>query len=198
MDLFIATGNTHKVEELQTLLSVHLPDVRVHSALALGGMPPVVEDADTFKGNSLLKARALWGMSGGQAVLADDSGLCVDALAGAPGIFSARYAGDNATDGENRAKLLESLANVPVGGRAAHFSCVLAFIDANGKEHTFSGECPGEITLAEEGSGGFGYDPVFRPEGFEETFGTLSPETKNRLSHRAIALADFVRFLVGN
>lgn len=197
MDLYIATGNAHKVEELQALLSANLPDIQVHSAKALGGMPPVVEDQDTFQGNALLKARALWKVSKGQPVLADDSGLCVDALDGAPGIFSARFAGPGASDADNRAKLLKELAEILERGRKAYFSCVLAYIDANGDEHSFSGECHGAITLEEEGAGGFGYDPIFRPEGFQETFGTLPPETKNCLSHRARALQEFVRFLSG-
>lgn len=195
MDLFIATGNAHKVEELQTLLSSGRPDIQVHSAKALGGMPHVVEDEDTFEGNALLKARALRKISNGQPVLADDSGLCVDALKGAPGIYSARFAGPDASDADNRKKLLEALEDIAEDKRAAHFACVLAYIDSSGKEHTFAGKCHGEITLAEHGKGGFGYDPVFRPGGFQETFGSLPADTKNRLSHRAKALQALLGFL---
>lgn len=195
MNLYIATGNAHKVGELCKMLSSHVPEIQVLGAQELGGMPEVVEDQSTFEGNALLKARALFQISNGNPVLADDSGLCVDALAGAPGIYSARYAGEKATDADNRLKLLQALESTPKEERSAYFTCVLAYIDAKGKEHTFSGTCPGQITYVEEGTGGFGYDPIFQPDGFDQTFGTLPSETKNNLSHRAKALEHFIWFL---
>lgn len=195
MKLYIATGNPHKVGELSKILSSEVPEIQVFGAQELGGMPVVVEDQSTFEGNALLKARALFKISHGSPVLADDSGLCVDSLEGAPGIYSARYAGEQASDADNRQKLLLALDATPAGQRSAHFACVLAYIDSEGQEHTFSGTCPGEITFIEEGSGGFGYDPIFKPAGFDQTFGTLSSETKNQLSHRAKALLEFIRYL---
>lgn len=195
MKLYIATGNAHKVGELRKILTAQLPEVQVLGAEELGGMPTVVEDQPTFEGNALLKARALFQISHGSPVLADDSGLCVDVLEGAPGIYSARYAGENASNEENRQKLLHALEATPLDQRAAHFACVLAYIDSEGQEHTFAGTCPGQITFAEEGTGGFGYDPIFQPDGFDQTFGTLSSEIKNQLSHRAKALEKFIRFL---
>lgn len=195
MKLYIATGNPHKVGELSKILSSEVPEIQVFGAQELGGMPVVVEDQSTFEGNALLKARALLKVAHGSPVLADDSGLCVDALEGAPGIYSARYAGEKASDADNRQKLLEALDATPAGQRSAHFACVLAYIDSEGQEHTFSGTCPGQITFIEEGSGGFGYDPIFKPAGFDQTFGTLSSETKNQLSHRAKALLEFIRYL---
>lgn len=197
MKLYIATGNAHKVEELQKMLSVDFPEMEVLSANALGGMPYVDENEDTFVGNAFLKARALFALSDGHPVLADDSGLCVDALEGAPGIYSARYAGSDATDADNREKLLGAMKDIPEGKRSGHFACVLAYINAEGEEHSFDGQCPGHITHQEEGEGGFGYDPIFQPFGYENTFGVLSSEIKNQLSHRAKALEAFVQFLRG-
>lgn len=198
MKLYIATGNAHKVEELQKMLSVDFPDMEVLSANALGGMPYVDENEDTFTGNAFLKARALYALSDGHPVLADDSGLCVDTLNGAPGIYSARYAGSDATDADNRDKLLDTMKDIPEGNRSAHFACVLAYIDAEGGEHSFDGKCHGCITLKAEGEGGFGYDPLFQPVGYSNTFGVLSSEIKNQLSHRAKALEAFIKFLRGS
>lgn len=195
MKLYIATGNAHKVVELQKMLSEDVPGIQVLSAKELGGMPEVDENADSFVGNAFIKARALNEKSQGEPVLADDSGLCVDALDGAPGIYSARYAGKGATDEENRKKLLTVLKGIPATERSAHFACVLAFIDSDGSEHSFSGKCHGSLTFEEQGDGGFGYDPIFQPDGYSETFGVLSSETKNKLSHRAKALQELVQFL---
>ena len=195
MKLYIATGNAHKVQEFQRILIEKFPDIEVLSANELGGMPDVDENENTFEGNAFLKARALFKKSKGHPVLADDSGLCVDALQGAPGIYSARYAGAGASDAENREKLLDALRNIPPENRSAHFCCVLAFVDAQGSEHAFSGECHGFITVQEQGVGGFGYDPVFQPVGFSETFGELSAEIKNQLSHRGKALEAFSGYL---
>lgn len=198
MKLYIATGNAHKVEELQKMLSANFPEMEVYSANALGGMPFVDENEDSFVGNAFLKARALFELSDGQPVLADDSGLCVDELNGAPGIYSARYAGSDASDADNRMKLLDAMKDIPEGKRSGHFACVLAYIDAQGGEHSFEGKCHGSITQQAEGEGGFGYDPIFQPLGYSNTFGVLPSEIKNQLSHRAKALEAFVKFLQGD
>lgn len=196
MKLFIATGNAHKVGELTKILTEQVPDLLVLGASELGGMPHVDEIANNFEGNALLKAQALHALAPEDSwILADDSGLAVDTLHGAPGILSARYAGPNATDADNRTKLLTDLAGVPESKRHARFVCFLVLLGPDGNEHTFTGTCEGIIALEEQGTGGFGYDPIFRPAGHDDTFGILPPETKNIISHRARALAALVKFL---
>jgi XTP/dITP diphosphohydrolase len=171
----------------------------VASAQEIGGMPAVEESAETFAGNAWIKARALRAVAPAAAwVLADDSGLAVDALGGAPGVRSARYAGEKPQDGENTAKLLREMAQVPDGRRTAQFVCVLALSGPGGEEATFEGKCAGKIGTELAGGGGFGYDPVFYPEGFEKTYAEISDEEKNRISHRGRAwekLAGWLRAL---
>ncbi len=196
MKLFLATGNAHKVAEFSRMFAEAGLDVEVVSAREAGGMPEVEENAGTFEGNALLKAEALAGLVGGEWVLADDSGLAVDALGGAPGVRSARYAGENATDGENRAKLLREMAGVADGERRGRFVCVLA-LAGPGRREVFRGECEGEILREERGLGGFGYDPVFRPEGFGESFAEMPAARKNELSHRGKAMAKLVEWMRG-
>ncbi len=187
--IYLATGNAHKLRELQQMFAVaSLPWV-VEGAAALGGMPEVEEDAGTFPGNALLKARALRKIAPQDAwVLADDSGLEVTALGGAPGVYSARYAGVGAKDGANTEKLLRALAIIPDGARSARFVCVLALLGPDGRESFFEGECRGRIGRTLAGGGGFGYDPVFFPEGFDKTFAELGDDVKNKISHRGTAL----------
>jgi len=161
----------------------------VKGAGALGGMPPVEESAGTFSGNALLKARALQKLAPpGSWVLADDSGLEVQALGGAPGVHSARYAGTGAKDGANTEKLLRALEIIPDAARTARFVCVLALLGPGGAEKIFEGECRGRIGRTPAGAGGFGYDPVFFPDGFDKTFAELGDDVKNKISHRATAL----------
>jgi XTP/dITP diphosphohydrolase len=161
----------------------------VEGAAAIGGMPPVEETAVTFSGNALLKARALQKLApAGAWVLADDSGLEVQALGGAPGIYSARYAGAGAPDGANTEKLLRELEIIPRAARAARFVCVLALLGPGGEEKIFEGECRGRIGRTLAGGGGFGYDPVFFPDGLDKTFAELGDDVKNKISHRARAL----------
>jgi XTP/dITP diphosphohydrolase len=196
--LFLATGNTHKQAELRTLLASARQAWTVESAAALGGLPPVDENADTFAGNALLKARALRALAPADAwVLADDSGLEVDALDGAPGVRSARYAGPNAGDAANNAKLLRELAAVPESRRGARFVCVLALLAPDGSEHLFEGVCNGRIGAVPAGASGFGYDPLFIPNGYAQTFAELGAEVKNRLSHRARAREQLLAHLGG-
>ncbi len=199
----IASSNEHKVEEFNRLARVaNLRDVKFVSAKEVipEGMPHVEENANSFVGNAQLKASALKGIVPKELwVLADDSGLCVDALDGAPGVETARYAGENSTAKDNRVKLLHALEGVPKGKRGAHFACVLFLIEPCGEEHIFSAICEGEISRQEtDGGFGFGYDPVFIPRGFEQTFAELPGETKDALSHRGNAFTQLAKFLLGS
>lgn len=192
--LYIATGNAHKLAEFRQMFAAAALPWSVEGPV--GGMPPVEESADTFTGNALIKARALLTLVSAKAwVLADDSGLEVAALGGAPSVRSARYAGPKAKDGENTAKLLRELAGVSEGKRTARFVCVLALIGPHGTERIFEGECAGRIGTALIGGGGFGYDPVFYPDGYAQTYAELGDEVKNRISHRARAMEKLAEYL---
>jgi len=193
--LVVATGNARKVEEFEQLLAGC--GFEVASAKVCGGMPDVVEDGDSFAANARIKALALRGRApAGAWIVSDDSGLEVDALGGAPGIYSARYAGDGADDRANLDKLIEELKEVSTDGRTARFRCVLCLIDAAGKARFFEGACEGRIAGEPTGSEGFGYDPVFVPRGYEKSFGALSASVKSRLSHRALAVVELRQFLL--
>lgn len=182
--LVLATRNRHKVEELRALLNI--PGLTLSSADDYPGSPEVVEDGDSFETNASKKAVALAQFTGLTA-LADDSGLETDALSGAPGVRSARYAGERATDAENLAKLLRDMASHH--NRAARFRCVLALAEPNGRVECFEGVCEGELRREPCGRGGFGYDPIFVPTGHQRTFAEMESAEKNRLSHRARAIA---------
>ncbi|MFO8026551.1 MAG: RdgB/HAM1 family non-canonical purine NTP pyrophosphatase [Opitutales bacterium] len=189
--LIIATGNAHKTEEFAALLVGS--GFEAQSAAACGGMPEVEETGTTFAANAQLKAEALRQFAPDDAwVLADDSGLEVDALGGEPGIFSARYAGAGATDAANVAKLLAALAGLPESKRTARFRCALCLIDPQGRKHSFEGSCEGRISEAPSGSSGFGYDPVFVPTGYGQSFAELGEAIKGELSHRARAVQALV------
>lgn len=193
--VYLASGNAHKLEELDAMAKVANVDFRLHSANAIGGMPDVVEDAGTFVGNARKKAVALAELlPEGAWALADDSGLCVDALDGAPGVYSARFAGDGASDEENNTKLLSLLVGKTGEDRRAQFVCVLVARNTHGEEFVFEGESKGSLATTLSGEGGFGYDPLFCPEGYAQSFAELGPDVKGRLSHRAIA---FRRLLEG-
>ncbi len=187
MRFYLATNNTHKLVEFQRLFGQGT-GAELYAADALGGMPFVDEVGDTFRENALLKAKALVPrLKAGDWALADDSGLAVDALGGAPGVYSARYAGANAVDSENVDRLLAELSGVPDALRGAQFVCVLCLVNTAGEERYFEGTCAGWILHAAEGASGFGYDPVFRPEGYERSFAVLGEPVKNAVSHRARA-----------
>lgn len=181
----LATRNEGKVREFREIMS-DLP-VKILSLKDFPGFPEIIEDGRTFEENALKKARALAGFTRDIAI-ADDSGLTVDALNGSPGVFSARYAGECATDLENNMKLLRDLKGVPVKERGAAFKCAIATVTPDGHESVVTGECSGRIGLEMAGKEGFGYDPLFLPDGFDKTFAELGLEAKNRLSHRYKAI----------
>ena len=191
-DLLLATGNPHKADELRELLAS--ADMGV---LSLADLPEEirslepVEDQPTLEGNARLKAR-FWAERTSHPVLADDTGLEVDALGGEPGVLSARYAGADATYRDNVRLLLERLTQTGLQPPwPARFRTVLAFIDENRDEHLFEGVCTGQIVPLPKGEGGFGYDPVFRPTGSDLTFSEMPPAEKNAISHRGRALRAF-------
>lgn len=183
--LVLATGNAHKIREIGEILR-GLP-VKLRSVSEFKNIPAVVEDAPDFKGNALKKADAIMRATG-FAALADDSGLEVDALNGEPGVRSARYSGGG--DADNNRLLLERLTNVPEERRTARFRCVIALC-VPGQAPVFSeGKVEGRIGFAPGGAGGFGYDPLFRADGFSMTFAEMEAEAKNAISHRGRALRE--------
>ena len=183
MNLLIATGNRHKFQEISQILNS--PHLSFSSLRDLVSPPDVIEDGATFELNAIKKATTLATFSG-KWTLADDSGLEVDALGGEPGVYSARYAGEPSNDSANNRKLLDKLATCPA--RQARFRCVIALSDPDGTAHTVAGACEGTLLTALRGQGGFGYDPLFVPQGYDQTFAELSAEIKNTISHRAQAL----------
>lgn len=187
--LVIASRNPHKIEELQQILNPM--GIQVLSTQDFPELQEVEEDKETLEGNALKKARYVAGETGLPAI-SDDTGLEVDALGGSPGVYSARYAGENATYQDNVDKLLKEMDGKK--NRAAQFRTVAALVDGEA-EYTFEGICRGVIFFEERGEGGFGYDPVFKPKGYEQTFAELSSAVKNEISHRGRAIQKFVAFL---
>jgi XTP/dITP diphosphohydrolase len=193
-ELLIATSNKGKIAELQLLLA----SLKLHlrSLAEFPDIEDVDETGTTFTDNAILKARGYAGQTGLWA-LADDSGLEVDALNGAPGVFSARYGGASLTDSERIERLLDELSQGASQERRARFISVIAISDPQGQIVNIStGKCEGQIAHAPRGTQGFGYDPVFVPDGFQQTFGELSPEIKQNISHRALALQGARSFLM--
>ena len=184
MKLIIATRNAHKLEEIHSLFDFE--NMEVLSAFDFPEVPDVIEDQDTLEGNAKKKAIEV-ALATGCWSLADDSGLLVDALDGAPGVYSARYAGEHCSYEDNNKKLLEELKKET--DRSARFCTVIALSDPDGHVETVFGECLGTIIEEQRGRNGFGYDPLFVPNGYSETFAELSSEIKNRISHRANALS---------
>lgn len=190
--LVIATGNDDKRRELAELLDGLPFEVR-----SLKSYPPVEEPeetGETFEENALLKAR-YYAAQLGAAVVADDSGLCVDALDGAPGVYSARYAGPGCTYDDNNRKLLRALEPYLWHERTARFVCCAAYAEPGGASHVVRGVCEGRIAMEPFGANGFGYDPVFVPDLHDRTFGEMPPEEKHRLSHRGHAFRQLRAFL---
>lgn len=187
--LVFASNNAHKLSEIRAILGdrieiISLSDLQCHEEIP--------ETADTLEGNALIKARYVWEHYG-LYCFADDTGLEVEALGGAPGVYSARFAGEHASFKDNVSLLLERLSGV-AAPRRARFRTVIALIDEYGT-HFFEGSVDGEITLERSGDHGFGYDPIFRPEGREETFAQLTEQEKNSMSHRSRAVQNLVRYL---
>lgn len=184
--LILSSGNPHKVDELKKILANLEIQVLTKDEVGQGELE-VIEDGDTLEANALKKARALAEKVEG-IVLADDTGLFVDALNGEPGVYSARYAGEECSYEANNAKLLGALAGVAPEKRTARFKTVIALIDEKGAEYIIEGVCEGRILDEKKGSAGFGYDPLFLPEGYEQTFAELGEDIKNKISHRARAI----------
>jgi XTP/dITP diphosphohydrolase len=186
MRIIAATKNRHKIEEIQAITKEFGMDVVSRSD---AGVPDieVEEDGDTFEENSEKKAREIMELCG-EITIADDSGLMVDARDGAPGVISARFAGEDGNDLKNNEKLLKLLEDVPPEKRTARFVSVITMVYPDGRKIVARGECNGHMIYQPKGSNGFGYDPLFVPDGYDRTFAELSGAEKNRISHRAIAL----------
>ncbi len=186
--IILATNNAHKASEISNALDFE--GWKFFTLQQAGITSDPAEDADTFIGNARIKAKAAASQCPGCAILADDSGLIVDALNGDPGVYSARYAGEDASDADNNKKLLENLKNIPAEERSARFVCSLFFIDDDGEEIIAEGAIEGMIGYEEKGSDGFGYDPLFYPLAFkgEKTLAEVTQEEKNGVSHRGNAL----------
>lgn len=193
MKLLVGTNNKGKIKELNEFLT-DLP-VQLFGLSSFENISDVEETGVTFAENAILKAN-YYALQTGFWVLSDDSGLEVEALNGAPGVFSGRYAGENATDEQRSIKLLDELAVTNDKSRRARFVCAMAISDKNGEIRFLAeGICGGKIALKPSGANGFGYDPIFIPDGFEQTFGELSSTIKHKISHRARAIEKIIRFL---
>lgn len=193
MTIVLATTNKKKLEEMKRMFAGS--DIRFITLNSFPGCPEVVEDGKTFRANALKKARAVSKFTGFPAV-ADDSGLEVAALGGAPGVFSARYAGEKAKDIDNVKKLLMEMRALPErGDRQARFVCCIAFATPEGKCKTFTGYVRGLIGKKQKGYNGFGYDPVFYPEGHDKTFAEMTDKEKDYLSHRGRAMKKICGYL---
>lgn len=191
-ELWISTTNQGKLNEFRNILGA---SVATHSVSELRSYSAPPETGTTFEENARIKARTLKALKPGTWVVADDSGLEVPGLGGLPGVHSARYAGDKASDAENVAKLLKMIQIRSATNRAAQMVCVLVAYDPNGGEHVIRGEIKGSIATTARGKTGFGYDPVFMPEGQDKTYAELGPAVKNQSSHRAQAIRELFRLM---
>jgi XTP/dITP diphosphohydrolase len=188
LKLVLATHNAHKVKEVAAILEPLVPGLEL---LGYEGPEPI-EDGSSFLENSLIKARAAF-LHTGMTSIADDSGLAIEIMGGSPGIFSARWSGEK-DDEKNRKLVLAQLRDVPAGNRAASFVCTISLVGESG-EVSFTGVLPGQIKASASGTNGFGYDPIFIPEGFEVSSAELEPEFKNSISHRSMALSQLASYL---
>lgn len=188
-----ASRNQHKIDEMQAILKKFGMEIVSRDD---AGVPKIEieEDGETFEENSYKKAYEIMKLCG-KTTISDDSGLMVDYLGGAPGVFSARFAGEDGNDAKNNEKLLTLLADVPYKEKRAKFVSVITMVFPDGETITARGECHGHIIDTPVGENGFGYDPLFVPDGFQRTFAQLTPEEKNEISHRANALVELERLL---
>ena len=186
MKIVAATGNKHKIEEIESITRKFGMNVITKAEAGVGDLE-VEETGTTFEENSLIKAEAIMKATGMPAI-ADDSGLEADALNGAPGVYSARFSGEGATDESNNEKLLKLMENIPDDERSARFVSVVTLCFPDGTVVAARGECPGTLRRSPRGDGGFGYDPLFVPVGYDKTYAEISAEEKNIISHRAKAL----------
>lgn len=187
-ELVLATRNAGKILEVERLLQAHAPQIHVRSVSEFN-LDDVEETGDTFEANALLKAETI-ARDTGLPALADDSGIAIDALGGAPGIYSARWAGVHGDDAANIAKVLEQLDSIPDADRGAQFVCVIALALPDGRSMTVRAEVEGQVRRVPMGDQGFGYDPIFQPDGFAITTAEMSPEQKDAISHRGKALRE--------
>ena len=185
--MIAATQNKGKLKELRLITEKYGQQLISMADAGLGDLE-IEENGETFAENSYIKAHTV-ALLTGKPCIADDSGLCVDHLDGAPGIHSARYSGEHGNDQANRTKLLEDLKDVPAEERTAHFTCCITLCWPDGKTLVAEGICPGHIAFEERGEGGFGYDKIFMPEGYDRSFAELGVDVKNKIGHRARALA---------
>ena len=193
--IYLASGNVHKLHELQTALNQAGLPVKVSGPDNIGGMPEVEETGSTFEANALLKANGLKEIGPQDGwFLADDSGIEIDALDGRPGVISARYAGLECDDEKNNNMVLEEMKDVPDHDRTCRFRCVLALVGEN-LEKTFAGACEGTLLSQRQGTGGFGYDPLFLPNESKSTFAQISLDEKAKISHRARALNKLIDWI---
>ena len=191
VQLVLATRNAKKLAELDRLLAGAGLDVEILGSAVFSDLPEIEETGSTFAENSLIKARAVAAHTGLIAI-ADDSGLCVDALNGQPGIYSARWAGEGATDESNLDLVLEQIRDVEPAHRTAHFACAAALVLPSGEEYVVHGQVNGVLLTQRRGEGGFGYDPIFLPDGFDATTAEMTPEQKDAISHRGQAMRALV------
>ena len=191
VQLVLATRNAKKLAELDRLLAGAGLDVEILGSDAFGDLPEIEETGSTFAENSLIKARAV-STHTGLIAIADDSGLCVDALDGQPGIYSARWAGEGATDESNLDLVLEQIRDVEPAHRTAHFACAAALVLPSGEEYVVQGQVNGVLLTQRRGVGGFGYDPIFLPDGFDITTAEMTSEQKDAISHRGQAMRALV------
>ena len=186
MKLIVASQNAHKIKEINAITKDFGFELVSMKDAGLGDLD-IEETGSTFEENSLIKAEAIVKLTG-QPAIADDTGLMIDALNGAPGVYSARFSGVHGNDAANRAKVLELMKDVPPEKRTARFVCVITMLYPDGKKIVATGRCEGHIALEELGSEGFGYDSIFAPDGFDGTFAQMGTDVKNVIGHRANAL----------
>lgn len=192
--LVVASSNKHKIDEISKVTKKFDIDVISRDEAGIPKEFDIEENGSTFEENSYIKAKAIMDICG-KPTIADDSGLMVEALGGAPGVYSARFAGEDHNDERNNEKLKELLSGVPYKDRRAKFVSVITLVFPDGRKIVARGECPGHIIEEERGNNGFGYDPLFVPDGYGSTFGMLTPEIKNEISHRALALKQLAKEL---